>query len=190
MSLENTITDLIDPILDDLGFVTVQVRIMGGYNPTIQIMIDRLDETLTTVDDCATASRAISAMMDVEDPIDNAYTLEVSTPGIDRPLVRLRDFERYTTMVVKIECHAPIDGKRKIRGVITATGDNSVTVQTDTPAPNNDNGDHDNGDTENTNEINIDLDNIKLAKLVMNDDLVKFSRALYGMDNSNNENSA
>ena len=185
MSLERTITDLIDPILDDLGFVCVQVRIMGGYNPVIQIMMDRQDETLVSVDDCATASRAISAMMDVEDPVANAYTLEVSTPGIDRPLVRLRDFERYITMLVKIECLIPVDGKRKIRGVITAVetnGDNNtVTLQTDTPANNN-------GD-DNT-AITIDLENIKLAKLVMNDDLVKFSRALYDMDNTNSENSA
>lgn len=172
MSLESTITDMITPLLQDLGFFPVQVRVMGGYNPVIQIMIERTDETLTTVDDCADASRAISALLDVEDPVPNAYTLEVSTAGIDRPLVRIRDFERYQGMLVRLEVLTPIEGRRKIRGFIDGVNDGIITLKTDVPSP-------DDADVNET--LSIAHDAIKWAKLVLNDDLIAYSKKLYAV---------
>ena len=84
---------LIAPTLTDLGFAVVQVKMIGSTRPTLQIMADRHDDTAMTVEDCAAISRTVSAVLDVEDPISGAYTLEVSSPGLDRPLVRQRDFE-------------------------------------------------------------------------------------------------
>lgn len=168
MSLENTITEIITPPLRDLGFVLVQVRVMGGYNPTIQIMIERMDETLTTVDDCAEVSHAISALLDVEDPIVNAYTLEVSTAGIDRPLVRLRDFERYQGMLVRLEVLSPAAGRRKIRGFIKEVSDGVITLKPDTLATDEPN-----------HGILVAHENIKWAKLVLTDALIAHSKQLY-----------
>lgn len=180
MSLESTITDIITPLLQDMGFAPVQVRTMGGYNPVIQIMIERLDETLTTVDDCADASRAISALLDVEDPVPNAYTLEVSTAGIDRPLVRVRDFERYTDQLVKLEILTPLpnDNRRKIRGFIAGVDGDNVLIRTDTP----------DGDGAEESPLTLAHANIKWAKLVLTDDLIAFSKTLYESSAPTNNN--
>ena len=100
---------LIAPTLNDLGFAVVQVKMIGSTRPTLQIMAERHDDTAMTVEDCAAISRAVSAVLDVEDPISGAYTLEVSSPGLDRPLVRQGDFEKYSGLEVKIELRAAQD---------------------------------------------------------------------------------
>ncbi len=111
------VEELIAPSVRALGYALVRLKMMGGKTrPTLQIMAERDDGVEMTVDDCAQLSRAISALLDVEDPIPSAYQLEVSSPGIDRPLVRLEDFERFAGHVAKVELARPIDGRKRYRG--------------------------------------------------------------------------
>ena len=97
------IEQMIEPSLAAMGYEIVRVHISGGHRPILQIMIERIDGREITVDDCADSSRAISALLDVEDPLPTAYELEVSSPGIDRPLTRPKDFERFAGHLAKIE---------------------------------------------------------------------------------------
>lgn len=109
-----------EPVLAGLGYRIVRVRISGLSGCTVQIMAERPDGTMT-IDDCEAASRALSPVLDVADPVDRAYRLEVSSPGIDRPLVRRSDFDRYAGHLAKIEMDAPIEGRRRFRGVLLGT---------------------------------------------------------------------
>ena len=104
-----------DPVLNDLGFRLVRVRISGLAGCTVQIMAERPDGVMT-IEDCQMVSRALSPVLDVADPIDRAYRLEISSPGIDRPLVRRSDFERFAGHVVKLEMATARDGRRRFRG--------------------------------------------------------------------------
>jgi ribosome maturation factor RimP len=106
-----------EPLLEDLGYRLVRARVSGLAGCTVQIMAERPDGTMT-IEDCETVSRALSPVLDVEDPISHPYRLEISSPGIDRPLVRRSDFSRYAGHVVKVEMAAPIDGRRRFRGVL------------------------------------------------------------------------
>jgi ribosome maturation factor RimP len=115
----NEVAELIEPTLRDMGFELVQVRMVGHARPTLQVMAEPLDRTRgMTVDDCAEISHAISAVLDVADPIPSTYSLEVSSPGVDRPLVRREDFVRFAGFEAKLECLEPIDGRRRFRGVV------------------------------------------------------------------------
>ena len=104
---------------------------MGTARPTLQIMAERLDEVAMTVEDCAAISRTVSAILDVEDPISGAYTLEVSSPGLDRPLVRPNDFERFAGLEAKIELRESLNGRRRYRGVLAGCADAVVTIVTE-----------------------------------------------------------
>ena len=106
---------IVEPVLEGLGYRLVRVRISGLDGCTVQIMAERPDGTMT-IEDCEAASRALSPVLDVADPIERAYRLEISSPGIDRPLVRRSDFERYAGNVVKIEMAVAVDGRRRFRG--------------------------------------------------------------------------
>jgi ribosome maturation factor RimP len=114
-----------------MGFQLVQVRMAGTARRTLQVMAEPLDRTRRmTVDDCAEISHAISAVLDVADPIPGAYSLEVSSPGIDRPLVRPEDFARFAGFEAKLECAEPIEGRRRFRGVLRGLeGDDVVLVE-------------------------------------------------------------
>ena len=114
--LAHRVGRLVAPTIEGLGFDIVRVQVSGGARPTLQIMAEPTDEREMTIDDCADISRAVSAVLDVEDPINDRYTLEVSTPGLDRPLVRLRDYERFAGFEAKVETKELVDGKRKFRG--------------------------------------------------------------------------
>jgi ribosome maturation factor RimP len=107
---------LIAPALGEMGYDLVRVRLLGGNPPRLQIMAERHDEAGMTVEDCAEISHVLSALLDAEDPIDESYLLEVSSPGIDRPLTRLRDFERFSGYEAKVELRRPLDGRRRFRG--------------------------------------------------------------------------
>jgi ribosome maturation factor RimP len=108
---------LIAPSLDAMGYRVVRVVFSGiGRRATLQIMAERRDEAAMTVDDCATVSHSVSALLDVADPIASAYTLEVSSPGIDRPLVRREDYARFAGYDAKIELAKPLDGRRRFQG--------------------------------------------------------------------------
>ena len=153
---ETRVAELIEPVLAGLGFELVRVKLSGGAaqrSQTLQIMAERPDGSMT-VDDCAEISRAVSALMDVEDPIRGDYVLEVSSPGIDRPLVRLRDFEKYAGFVAKFETREPVDGRRRFRGILRGVEDGTVVLEAE----------------EGSHGIAFDL--IEKAKLVLTDELI------------------
>lgn len=106
-----------NPVLTGLGYRLVRVRVSGTSGCTVQIMAERPDGTMA-VEDCETASRALSPVFDVEDPIDSEYRLEISSPGIDRPLVRRTDFERYAGHEMKVEMAVALDGRKRFRGIL------------------------------------------------------------------------
>ena len=117
-----------EPVLAELGYRLVRVRVSGSAGCTVQIMAERPDGTLA-IEDCEAASRALSPVLDVADPIDGPYRLEISSPGIDRPLVRRSDFDRYAGHVAQIEMLIPIDGRRRFRGELMGTEDNCVRLR-------------------------------------------------------------
>jgi len=153
---------LAEPVLAALGYRLVRIRISGFAGCTVQIMAERPDGTMT-IEDCEAASRALSPVLDVSDPIEGAYRLEISSPGIDRPLVRRSDFERYAGHMAQVEMQAPIDGRRRFRGELAGTdGDHARLRRTDAAA---------NADS----EILLPIDDITEAKLVLTDALISES---------------
>lgn len=153
------IETMIEPALAEMGFALVRVRLTGGTRPTLQIMAERLDETGMSVDDCAAISHAVSAILDVEDPISGPYTLEVSSPGIDRPLVRLRDFERFAGFEAKIEMKGAVEGQRRFRGRLDGLDGESVRLITK------------------DGEVVLPYRDIQQAKLVLTDELLAAAEA-------------
>ena len=109
------VADLVEPALADLGFRLVRVHVTGSQTKTVQIMAERPDGTIS-IDDCETISRQLSPLIDVADPIPGAWRLEISSPGIDRPLVRLADFEDWAGYEAKLELKEPVDGRRRFKG--------------------------------------------------------------------------
>src|SRR5204862_1243310 len=108
---------IVEPVLDGIGYRLVRIKISGLEGCTVQIMAERPDGTMT-IEDCETVSRTLSPVLDVADPIERAYRLEVSSPGIDRPLVRRSDFERYAGHLVKIEMAVAHQGRKRFRGLL------------------------------------------------------------------------
>lgn len=125
---EHRILALIEPVAADLGMEIVRVRVSGGRRPGLQVMAEKSGGAPTDVEDCAKLSRAIGPVFEAHDPIDSAYTLEVSTPGIDRPLTRPGDFARWAGHLAKIELAAPLDGRRRFQGVIAEEAEDGVHV--------------------------------------------------------------
>src|SRR5262249_28518313 len=118
------------PVLEGLGYRLVRVRISGLAGCTVQVMAERPDGSMT-IEDCEAVSRALSPVLDVEVPIERAYRLEISSPGIDRPLVRRSDFARYAGHVVKVEMAVPLDGRRRFRGVLLGVEGDAVRIRRD-----------------------------------------------------------
>lgn len=127
-AIDRRMAAIITPVIEDMGFELVRVRLMGGKTKTLQVMAERPEGGIE-VDDCAKISTAISAVLDVEDPLDEAYTLEVSSPGIDRPLTRLKDFDTWEGHEAKIETTEMIDGRRRFKGVLAGVEDGEVLVE-------------------------------------------------------------
>ena len=153
---------LAEPVLAMLGYRLVRVRISGFAGCTVQIMAERLDGSMP-IEDCEAASRALSPVLDVADPIEGSYRLEISSPGIDRPLVRRSDFDRYAGHVAQVEMQVPLDGRRRFRGeLMGAEGAYARMRCTDTRA---------NGSS----EILLAIDDMMEAKLVLTDALVSES---------------
>ncbi len=148
------ISDLIEPIVESLGFELIRVTYGGGRKPTLQIMAERPDGTMS-VDDCAKLSREVSLLLDVEDPLPGEYLLEVSSPGVDRPLTRAKDFERWVGFEAKVELGAQIDGRRRFRGKILSFDGSIIQLETD----------------EGT--FDLDYSEVSKAKLLLTDDLLK-----------------
>ncbi len=154
--LEKKLCNISAPVIEDLGFALVHVKHLSDNGGTVQVMAEDPKTGRLGVDDAAKISRALSAVFDVEDPINGAYRLEVSSPGIDRPLTRLSDFEKYKEFEVKLESDIPAEnGQRKFRGFIKEVNGESIVIATDQ------------GDTE------LDYNSIVKAKLVLTDDLIK-----------------
>jgi ribosome maturation factor RimP len=128
MILADRIENLISPTIDKLGFEIVRIEVLGEMNPCVQIMAERRDQTGMNVDDCAQISRAVSAILDVEDPITNAYTLEVSSPGMDRPLVKREHFERFAGEEIRLEKRGQGDEQRRYRGNLNGIEGDDVVL--------------------------------------------------------------
>ena len=127
-SIDQRLAAILTPVVEGMGFELVRVRLMSGRHKTLQIMADRPEGGIG-VDECGEISTAVSATLDVEDPIEDAYTLEVSSPGIDRPLTRLKDFEAWEGYEAKIETTELIDGRRRFRGTLQGVEDGEVLIE-------------------------------------------------------------
>jgi ribosome maturation factor RimP len=123
------VAELIEPTLCDMGFDLVRVLLHGGQRPTLQVMAERADRAPMTVEHCAEISRAVSAILDVADPIAGAYRLEVTSPGLDRPLTRRADFERFRGFEARVETEMPIEGRRRFRGRLLGVVDDQLRLQ-------------------------------------------------------------
>ena len=154
--IEERLTDLLAPVIEGLGFELVRIKVMGGNQPIIQVMAEMPDRSMT-VANCAKLSREISAVLDVDDPIAGKYTLEVSSPGIDRPLTRLKDFEDFRGFEAKVETTALIDGKKRFRGRVAGTRGDRVKLVGD------------------DGEVEFLFKDIERAKLILTDELVAAS---------------
>jgi ribosome maturation factor RimP len=137
-----------------MGYDIVRVEITGKEPLVLQIMVERQDEKQLDVEDCASVSRAISALMDVDDPIDDAYTLEVSSPGLDRPLVRPQDFDRFAGYEAKVEAERLIDGRKNFKGRLIGLEENVVKISVDDTV------------------MEVPIVDIKRAKLLLTDELI------------------
>ena len=151
---------LIEPIARALGYELVRVRLSGANRPVLQIMAER-DDGMMDVDDCAKLSRAVSAAFDEDDPIESNYVLEVSSPGIDRPLTRRRDYEAYAGHEARIELKAPLEGRKRIRGTLKGLKGEDVVVETEL------------GEDRVRGELALPFMSIGEAKLVLTDALIE-----------------
>jgi ribosome maturation factor RimP len=157
-AMDRRITEIITPTIEDMGYEVVRVRLMTGKESILQIMAQKPDGTIE-VDDCAQISTAVSALLDVEDPILDAYTLEVSSPGIDRPLTRLKDFDQWDGFEAKIETEELIDGRRRFKGALRGTEGDEVLIEIE-----------ENGEPV---TIGLKFDWLTDAKLVLTDELIR-----------------
>src|SRR5438552_718696 len=147
------------PVLQGMGYRLVRIKISGLDGCTVQIMAERPDGTMT-IEDCETVSRTLSPVLDVADPIERAYRLEVSSPGIDRPLVRRSDFERYAGNRVRVEMAVAIEGRRRFRGLLLGADGDAARIRRDDAAP---------GEAA---EVVLPIDEMAEAKLVLTDELI------------------
>lgn len=152
--MDKKLAELLNPILEDLGFEMVRVRLSSGDPSTLQIMADRLDGPIG-VDELAEINTSVGTILDVEDPIPENYTLEISSPGIDRPLTRIKDFDSFQGFEAKIETTELIDGRRRFRGVLAGVNNDEVLINLE----------------EGT--IGLKFTWLSEARLVLSDDLIK-----------------
>ena len=159
----NTDTDqlnaLLEPIITGMGFELIRISFGGADRPVLQIMAERPDGTMS-IEDCTRLSREISTIMDVEDPIASNFSLEVSSPGIDRPLTRLKDFDNYSGFEAKVVLKIAVDDRRRFRGIILGTEGESILLKA----------------VDTDEEFSFVLDDIQSAKLVITDELLKASQ--------------
>lgn len=125
---EDFIASVIEKPLNHMGYDLVRITLLGKVRLKLLIMIDRLDEQALTMDDCVKASRYISSLLDVEDPIEGAYDLEVSSPGLDRPLTRLKDYKRFISRVIKVRTHEPINEQKRFKGLLSNVTESGITL--------------------------------------------------------------
>ncbi len=153
--LEARIADTITPTLADLGYELVRVAVLGRERPTVQIMADRADGEMIVVEDCEKISRAVGAVLDVNDPIPGAWTLEVSSAGIDRPLTRRKDWNRYAGHQARVEMAVPVDGRKRFPGVVMGADGAEARLR-----------------NEDGSEVVLPMADIRRARLVLTDALI------------------
>ena len=158
--IDQRLAEIIEPVLVGMDYRLVRVRVLNQNGMTLQIMCERNDGTMT-VDDCEKVSTAISPVLDVEDPLDKAYHLEVSSPGIDRPMVRVSDFRRWTGHLVKIETSILVENRKRFRGKITEVTDEGFRLERDQIAY---------GEEP---TVAIPFSTLADAKLILTDDLIR-----------------
>lgn len=159
--LENNIEKIISEPVSSLGYNIVRIKLIDGNRKTLQIMAERKNDCLLTLDDCTKISHLVSAILDVENPLIDEYNLEVSSPGIDRPLVKPEDFRRFAEKMAKISTKLPIEGRKRFKGVLNGTSEEGSKVLMK---------------TNEGEEVLIPLDNIASAKLVLTDSLIEEAR--------------
>ena len=152
--MDKKLAELLNPILEDLGFEMVRIRLSSGDPSTLQIMADRLNGQIG-VDDLANINTSIGTILDVEDPITENYTLEISSPGIDRPLTRKKDFDSYQGFEAKLETTELIDGRRRFKGILAGISEDEVLINLE----------------EGT--VGLKFNWLSDARLVLSDDLIK-----------------
>lgn len=157
---EARVAGIVEPILQDLGFRLVRVRLSAMNGQTLQIMAERPDGTIS-VADCETISRAVSPVLDIEDPVSGTYHLEVSSPGIDRPLVRVSDYRRWAGHVAKLETRTMINGRKRYKGRILETSEGNVVFHRDEKQ------------ADEEERFTLPLSEIAEARLVLTDELIR-----------------
>ncbi|MCQ8241508.1 ribosome maturation factor RimP [Rhizosaccharibacter radicis] len=162
--LEGRIAASVAPTLADMGYELVRVAVLGREVPTVQIMADRADGSLIGVEDCERISHAVGAVLDVDDPIPGAWTLEVSSAGIDRPLTREKDWNRFSGHLAKAETNFPVDGRKRFSGIVLGAADGQGRLRLD-----------DGG------EVALPLAELRRARLVLTDALIEASAQMMGV---------
>ena len=153
------VAGLVEPVLDSMGYRLVQVRLMGGTDAVQEIMAERKDGSMA-VEDCEAVSHAVSPLLDVHDPVEGSYRLQISSPGIDRPLVRPADFERWAGYEAKIELKEAVSGRKRFRGPLEGYADGEVRIEIEIAE----------GDRQ---VVGLPIGLVESAKLVVTDDLVR-----------------
>lgn len=156
-AIDRRLAEIIQPVIEGMGYELVRLRLQGGRTATLQIMADRPEGGIN-VDDCGAISVAVSAVLDVEDPLEDAYHLEVSSPGIDRPLTRLKDFATFEGYDARLETSQPIDGRKRFKGVLAGVDGEEVLLNIE-----------DRGETV---TIGLNFDLLSDAKLLLTDELI------------------
>ncbi|MBP9951350.1 MAG: ribosome maturation factor RimP [Cypionkella sp.] len=156
-AIDRRLAEIVTPVIEGMGFELVRIRLMGGATRTLQIMADRPDGGIE-VDDCGEISTAVSAVLDVEDPIEDNYVLEVSSPGIDRPLTRLKDFDMWVDYEARVETTELIDGRRRFKGILRGTDGDEVLIEIE--------------DGKEAVTIGLQFEWLSDAKLILTDDLI------------------
>ena len=159
------IEDDIDAMLAAMGFDLVRLLLIGSEKPRLQLMAEPSNGDPMTVEHCEEISRALSALLDVEDPIKDAFTLEVSSAGLDRPLTRLADFERFTGFKAKAETRHLVDGRRRFSGIIAGVEGDQIVLRTE------------DGEPESNDEARLNFGDLAKAKLVATDELFELAKA-------------
>jgi ribosome maturation factor RimP len=154
--LESRLATIVAPALEAMGYELVRVAVLGRDRPTVQVMADKADGSQISVADCEAISHALSAMLDVEDPIPGAWSLEISSAGIDRPLTRPKDWNRFAGHLARAETIAPIEGRKRFSGVVLGADDTAARMR-----------------LEDGSEIALPLTGLRRAKLVLTDALIE-----------------